>query len=181
MWVVCRCPKSNGLFLSGKAHNSAKSMDVSLSAGIVLPPRKYRPKWWLRIFALFFFGFSATGLVHFLSAFLIAGQSPSTIEILAPSVLSLVGLGMVVQFFNTFVVVFPDAIELETFFSRKRLTVAEIRGKREYETTDSDGVKTRYIKLEPLDRDKPAIEFSRYFNFDSAFEEWIGRLPDLGR
>jgi hypothetical protein len=143
--------------------------------------RRYRPKWWLRIFAFVFLGFSVTGTIR-LWTDMLSGERPSyAIEFIGPSVLTLVGLCMTVHYFNFFVVLYPDAIELQTFFSNKKLFFAEIRGKREYETTDSDGVTTRYIRLEPVEQGKRALEFTRYFNFDTAFYEWLSHLPEVRR
>jgi hypothetical protein len=141
--------------------------------------RRYRPRWWLRIFALFFFSFSLAGLIHFWGDWFSGDRPPNSTEIIVPALLVLVGLTLVIHYFATFVILFPNAIELQTAFSRKRLSFSEIRGRREYETTDSDGVTTHYIRLEPHDQLKPTLKFQRIFNFDGAFYEWLNRLPNL--
>jgi hypothetical protein len=135
----------------------------------------------MRIFSIFFFGFSTTCLIHFYRAILDGEQKADWVTILGPAFLSLVGLYLVAGYFNTFVTISPDAIEFETLWSRKRLSASEIRGRREYETTDSDGVKTQYVKLEPFDGQKPAIEFTRFFNFDTTFYEWLSQFPKVER
>jgi hypothetical protein len=154
---------------------------MTLSSDAAVQVRLYRPKWWLRIFSIFFFAFSTAGLIHFTRGILAGEEAPNWVSIVGPAFLSLVGLGMVAHHFNTFVIIFADAIELETLWSRKRLSVSEIRGRREYESTDSDGVTTRYIKLLPVDRKKQAIEFSRFYNFDGAFEQWLRQFPKVQR
>ena len=116
--------------------------------------RKYRPKWWIRIFSIFFFGFSAAGLIHFTRAILSGEEAPNWVSIVGPAFLSLVGLCMVAYYFNTFVIISFDALEFQTLLATKRLSVSEVRGRYEYETTDSDGVTTRYVKLFPVDREK---------------------------
>ena len=151
------------------------------AAQIASPVRRYRPKWWIRIFSICFFAFSTAGLVHFARGFLSGEEPPNWISIVGPAFLALVGLGLVAHHFNTFVVIFPDAVEFETLWSRKRLSLSEIRGRREYETTDSDGVTTRYVKLFPVDRGKQAMEFSRLYNFDGAFDEWLNQFPRVER
>jgi hypothetical protein len=133
------------------------------------------------VFAVFFLSFSGAGLVHFLGEMVSGERSPDTIEIVAPAVLVLVGSGLVMHYFTTVVILFPDAIELRTLWSTKRLAFSEIRGRHEYETTDSDGIKTQYIKLESVDHHRPTLEFQRFYNFDSAFDEWLKRLPNLPR
>lgn len=145
------------------------------------PVRRYRPKWWLRIFGLFFLSFSATALAHFWGAILSGEQEPRLLEILAPSLLTLTGLGLTIHFFTASVILLPDAIEVRTLFSRKKMAFSEIRAYRESETVDSDGVKTRYIELEPLDHRLPALKFQRMFNFDDDFDRWLSGLPDLRR
>lgn len=143
--------------------------------------RRYRPKWWIRIFSIFFFAFSALGMIHFLRVILAGEEPPNWVSIVGPAFLALVGLFMVAYHFNTWVIIFPDAIEWETLWSRKRLLVREIRGRREYETTDSDGVTTQHIELMPVDRGKKAIEFTRYYNFDDTFYRWLDQIPKVER
>jgi hypothetical protein len=143
--------------------------------------RRYRPKWWIRLFALFFFLFCSAGSGHFLSAIFSGEWPPNWVEIVGPAFLALVGLAMVIYFFTTFVTLFPDAIQLETLFSRKRLQFTEIRGRHEYTTTDSDGVPTHRIELRPHDRQRPTLKFDKIFNFDRAFYEWLSRVPNLER
>ena len=143
--------------------------------------RRYHPKWWIRIFSIFFFAFSLTGGVHFWSLALTAQQPLDWVSILGSAFLTVVGIFLVAYHFTASVVIFADAIEFETLWSQNRLSVSEIRGRREYETTDSDGVTTQYIRLLPLDRGKKAIEFTRFYNFDDTFNEWLSRLPKVER
>ncbi|WP_109486605.1 hypothetical protein [Occallatibacter savannae] len=141
--------------------------------------QRYHPKWWLRIFALGFFGFSFAGLIHFWGA-IASGDQPGTLtEILIPALLTLTGLGISIYFFTTSVSLETDAIEVKTLFSRKRLAFSEIRGHREIEMADSDGLKTRYIDLEPVDRLRPNLRFQRIYNFDAAFDRWLSKIPYL--
>jgi hypothetical protein len=151
------------------------------SSDAAVQVRRYRPKWWIRIFSIFFFAFSTAGMIHFWRGFLTGEEPPNWVSIVGPAFLAMVGLGLVAHHFNTFVIIFPDAVEFETLWSRKRLSVSEIRGRHEYETTDSDGVTTRYVKLLPVDREKQAIEFTRFFNFDSTFEQWLSQFPRVQR
>ena len=148
-------------------------------ASVVPQYRRYRAKWWIRIFAFFFVSFSFTGLVSLWGGMFSGERPANTTEVVVPALLVLVGIGLVVHYFTTFVTLLPDAIELRTILSTKRLSFSEIRGRREYETTDSDGVKTWYIRLVPLDLKQPALEFQRVYNFDSAFEAWLSRLPSV--
>ncbi len=143
--------------------------------------RSYRPKWWIRIFALFFLSFSLAGLTHLWGDILSSEGPPNTAEIVVPALLVLVGFYLVVYFFTSAVTIFPDAIELRTLWSTKKLSLDQIRGRRESEITDAEGLKTQYIKLEPLDSRQPALELQRFFNFDDKFYEWINRVPDLKR
>jgi hypothetical protein len=168
-------------FSSSAARFSGRQDAMSNLASGTPVVTRYRPKWWLRIFSLFFLGFSGTGMTSLWTAMLSGNRPLSTIEFVAPAVLTLVGACMTAHYFNYFVVLYPDAIELQRFFSNRKLSFAEIRGKREYETTDSDGVTTRYIRLEPVEPGKRALEFTRYFNFDAAFYEWLGQLPEVRR
>lgn len=154
---------------------------MALSRDATVEVRRYRPKWWIRIFSIFFFAFSTAGLIHFTRGILAGEEAPNWVSIVGPAFLSLVGLGLVAHHFNTFVIIFRDAVEVETLWSRKRLFVSEIRGRHEYEATDSDGVTTRYVKLLPVDRRKQAIEFRRFYNFDSAFDEWLNQFPRVER
>ncbi|UWZ82869.1 hypothetical protein [Occallatibacter riparius] len=154
---------------------------MSQSASGTPAVRRYRPKWWLRIFALFFLGFSGTGMISLWAPMLSGSRPLNTISFVAPAVLTVVGACMTAHYFNSFVVLYSDAIELQTFFSNRKLSFAEIRGKREYETTDSDGVTTRYIRLDPVDPSKRALEFTRYFNFDSDFYDWLSQVPQVRR
>lgn len=143
--------------------------------------KRYRPKWWLRIFAVGFFVFSFAGLVHFWDAIASGDQPGSLTEILVPAVLTLTGLGMSIYFFTTSVSLETDAIEVKTLFSRKRLTLSEIRGHREIEIADSDGLNTLYIDLEPVDRLRPNLRFQRMYNFDAVFDRWLSKIPHLDR
>ena len=154
-------------------------MPASYSIGFEV--RSYRSKWWIRIFTLFFLSFSLAGLEAFWGDWLSGARPPNTTGIVVPAMLVLVGGIMAVHYFTTVVTLFPDAIEVRTLLSRKRMSFSEIRGRREYETTDSDGMKTRYIKLEPVDYRRPALEFQKVYNFDGAFYQWLNQLPNLGR
>jgi hypothetical protein len=143
--------------------------------------RSYRAKLWIRAFALFFLAFSLAGLVNFWGDIFAEERSSSPTEILVPGLMVLTGIYLVAHFFTARVTLFPDAIEVQTIWSTKRMDFNRIRGRREYETTDSDGVKTRNIKLEPLGYQQPALEFQDLYNFDAEFYEWLRSLPKLGQ
>ena len=69
--------------------------------------RRYRPKWWMRIFSLFFFFFSMAGLVHFLGEMLGGKRPPNTTEILVPVPSHTCGLRNGGSFFHDFRLAFP--------------------------------------------------------------------------
>jgi hypothetical protein len=154
---------------------------VKRSIVVAAQVRRYHPKWWVRAFALFFLLFSLAGLVHFWSEMLAGERPPNTTEFVVPALMVLAGVILVVHFFTTFVTLFPDAIEVRTLLSARRVDFNKIRGRREYETTDADGIKTRYIKLELLDYQQPALEFQAFYDFDNEFYEWLRSLPNLER
>ena len=143
--------------------------------------RKYRAKFWIRASALFFLTFSLAGLLHFWCDTLARERSLATIERLGPGLMVLVSILLVGHFFAACVTLLPEAIEVRTLWSTKRMDFDRIRGWRERVTTDSDGVKTRYIKLEPLGYQQTALEFQDFYNFDSKFYEWLYSLPELGQ
>jgi hypothetical protein len=143
--------------------------------------RRYRSHWWLRLFALGFFAFSCTGSIHIWLEFVSADHAASRFALDIWTCLALVGFTLSVHFFTATVTLEWDRIELRYFLSCKRLFFSEIRGRREYMMTDSDGVKTRYIVLEPHDQSKPRLEFRRIYNFDSAFETWLRGFPIIDR
>jgi hypothetical protein len=150
----------------------------------MLPPsgyviRRYRPKWWLRIFALGFLSSSTTILVNLWVGIALDKIRPEILSIVVSALLTLSGLALSVHFFTTSVTLEGDAIEVRTFFGKKRLELSEIRSRRECETTDSDGLKTSHIVLEPLDENRPELKFQRMYDFDLAFESWLAKIPSL--
>ena len=106
---------------------------------------------------------------------------PRPAEFIAPCLIGMAGILVAGYFFAAGVTLLPDAIEVQTLWLTKRIGFNAIRGWREYETTDSDGVKTRNIRLEALDYQQPALEFQDIYDFDTEFYEWLHSLPKLGR
>jgi len=143
--------------------------------------RSYRPKLWICAFAIGFLGFGLTGLAHYWCGMLDPERPPETTGFVVTGLLVMAGLLLLGHCLTARVSLGPDAIELKTLWSTKRMDFATIRGYREYETTDSDGVKTRYIQLESLDYHQPALKFQDIYNFDTKFYEWFHSLPKLGR
>ena len=143
--------------------------------------RSYRPKWWIRAFAVGFLGFCLTGLAHYWCGMLDPEQTPETAGFVITSLLVVAGFVLAGHLFTARVTLLPDAIEVQTLWSTKTMEFSQIRGWRESVTTDSEGVKTRYIKLEPLDYQQPALQFQDFYNFDTEFDAWLHSLPKLGR
>jgi hypothetical protein len=141
--------------------------------------RKYRTKWWIRIFALGFLAFCMTGLAHYWCAMVDPDQRPETAGFVVTGLLTVAGLFLAGHLFTTRVVLLSDAIEVQTLWSTKRMDFSSIRGWREYETIDSDGVKTKYIKLESLGYQQPALNIQDLYNFDQDFYNWLHSLPQL--
>lgn len=115
--------------------------------------RRYHPHWWLRLFAIGFFVFPLTGLLHFWA--IAIADAPHFPDILGSAFLTLIGLGMSIHFFTTNVILDGDVIEVHTLVSKKSLSLSEICSRSEDETTDSEGLITRYIVLEPCNRSCP--------------------------
>jgi hypothetical protein len=136
---------------------------------------------WVRGLALFFLAFSLAGFVHYWGNMLAAEQPPTTKEFLVSGLMVASGILLVGHFFTVRVTLFPDAIEVQTLWSTKRMNFNSIRGRREWVTTDSDGYTSRHIKLEPLGYQQPALEFLDIYNFDTEFYEWLRSLPKLGQ
>jgi len=143
--------------------------------------RRYRAKWWIRGAALFFLAFSLSSIVQFWGDIFADERSSSPTEILVPCLMVLTGIFLVGHFFTVRVTLFPDAIEVRTLWSTKRMAFDRIRGRRESVNTDSDGVTTLKIKLEPLGYQQPALEFQDIYNFDTEFYGWLHSLPKLGQ
>ena len=104
--------------------------------------RRYRAKWWIRGAALFFLAFSLSSIVQFWGDIFADERSSSPTEILVPCLMVLTGILLVGHFFTVRVTLFPDAIEVRTLWSTKRMAFDRIRGRRESVNTDSDGVTT---------------------------------------
>ncbi|MBV8113296.1 MAG: hypothetical protein JO300_01040 [Silvibacterium sp.] len=132
-------------------------------------------------FAVGFLGFCLTGLAHYSCSMLDPEQPPETTGFVITGLLVLAGIVLLGHYLTARVTLGPDAIEVKTLWTTKRMDFSRIRGWREYETTDSDGVKTRYIELESLDHHQPALKFQDIYNFDANFDGWLRSLPKLGR
>jgi len=142
--------------------------------------RSYRPKLWICAFAVGFLGFCLTGLAHYWCGMLDPERPPETTGFVVTGLLVVAGLVLLGHCLTARVTLLPDAIEVKTLWSTKRMDFNSIRGWRESVTTDSDGVTTRYIKLEPLGYQQPALEFQEIYNFDAEFYDWLHSLPKLG-
>ena len=154
---------------------------MQVSATLECEARNYRPKWWIRASALGFLAFSLGGLAHFWGSALSGERAPNTTEIIVPALMVLLGFVLTAHFFTASVTLLPNAIEVRTLLSTKKLAFDQIGGRREYEVTDSDGVKTQYIELEPLHRRRPALKLQKIYNFDAAFYDWLRQIPQKGR
>lgn len=130
--------------------------------------------------ALFFMASCLDGLVHFWCDMFVQERSPRPAELIGPGLMALAGIFVAGYIFAARVTLLPDAIEIQTLWSTKRMDFNRIRGYRECETTDSDGAKSRFIKLEPLGYQQPALEFQDIYNFDTQFFDWLRSLPKLG-
>jgi len=140
--------------------------------------RQYRPHWLLRAFAIGFLALASMGLINF-SSNAISGN-PHVTDILVPAFLTLFGLALSIHFFTTSVSLNGDVIAVQSLFRKRRLSLAEICGRREDESTDSEGHKTQIIVLEPCDRSLPDLKIERMYDFDLDFEVWLGQIPVLG-
>ncbi|MBV8629714.1 MAG: hypothetical protein JOZ83_02235 [Silvibacterium sp.] len=143
--------------------------------------RSYRPKLWICAFAVGFLGFCLTGLAHYWCGMLDPEQPPETTGFVITGLLVLAGLILLGHCLTARVTLGPDAIEVKTLWSTKRMDFSSIRGWRESVTTDSDGVQTRYIHMESLDYHQPALKFQDIYNFDAEFNRWLRSLPKLGQ
>lgn len=122
---------------------TTKDKFMQVSGTLECEARRYRPKWWIRAAALGFLAFSLAGLAHFWGSALSGERAPNTTEIIVPALMVLLGFILTAHFFTASVTLLPDAIEVRTFLSTKKLGFDQISGRREYEVTDSDGVKTQ--------------------------------------
>jgi hypothetical protein len=91
----------------------------------------------------------------------------------------LVGVGGAIFAFRSTITFTDDAIVVRNLFGEKRMLVSEIRGRREYVSSSSEGGGTRYLKLVAHDYNLPAIEFEKSYAFDADFWRWFNSLYNL--
>ncbi len=137
--------------------------------------RVYRLKWWGWAFPLICLAVGSYSTVGLMTGRLHPGRRFgmfSAVSVLVGGVLFTVAAS------TTTLILTGDAIELRNFFERKRLTLSEIRGRREIINA------TRLIlsdswKLEPKDSKARPIYIGNSFNLDEVFYAWMDQIPDL--
>lgn len=86
------------------------------------------------------------------------------------------------------VILFDNAIEMRTIFSKNRLLFSEIRGRRESADIGLTGIEivdriirniTSSWELEPTDNKLKSINIHNFFTLDNVFYEWFNQIPDL--
>jgi hypothetical protein len=140
----------------------------------------YRLKWWVRVAASAFLGFTA---VFAATIWMRATTGEEDVHLL-PTIVSVVlvcgGVMWALYAFQSTVTLTESSIELRDLTGRKNLPLASIRGRRTYVVSGGDPPdQTRYFKLEPDDDRLPALDFQKDYNFDAAFFAWFNSLPDL--
>jgi hypothetical protein len=80
--------------------------------------------------------------------------------------------------FTTRLILTDDAIELRSILQKNRLTLGEIRGRREVIVAGRLGLADSW-KLVPNDSRARTINVGSYFTLDDAFYEWLDKIPSL--
>lgn len=129
-------------------------------------------------FAAAFVAFCALGLMGFWGRF-VTTRGTHSAAMVEWGAMGLFALGWAIYVFGSSVVLLDNAIEKRTPFDTKRLRFDAIRGRRDVIHRNYDGSYIRYLTLVPKDSYLPSIRFQKFYSFDSAFDEWYNRLPDL--
>jgi len=142
--------------------------------------RAYRVRWSDRIFTLFGFAFSLIVVIAAGTYGLApARDTPAWFPIFALGLLAVIcGILTLSTFYNR-VILYPDAIEYRTVWSRTWLQFNEIRGRREYTAYRKIGGGAR-LRVVSSNGEVPMLDFQKNYNFDDAFWTWFNSLPDLG-
>lgn len=143
--------------------------------------RVYRLKWYRFMAALFFLVLSCTFVIGTWRELILGAGEVKPLQMAISALLLIIGVLWTASTFKARVILYEDAIESVALRGRKALRFRDIRGRREYVVRSGgpESVSTRYLKLEPNDDLLPALEFEKYFTFDTAFYEWFNKLPDL--
>lgn len=94
------------------------------------------------------------------------------------------GAGLALWFFyltSWRMVLYDDAIAIETWFSKRRLSRKEILGYRMGSRSYFKGRRTSYYIIVPRDHRTPEIKLTRLLGYDKPFYAWIKTFQYLNR
>jgi hypothetical protein len=128
--------------------------------------------WALPVFCLAMGSFSTAGL---LTGKL---QRDARFGIYSAVGVFLVGTLYTAGAFTTRITLTSDAMEWRNIFFRNRLSLDEIRGRREVVRKGLRGFRDIW-RIVPKDGKGIPIDFGNNFTLDDAFFEWLSHIPDL--
>jgi len=143
--------------------------------------RVYRTRNSLKVFCFVFLGFA---LFFAFSAWRgISVGAGTWLDLVIAIVLVLAGAGFAAQTFTGRVVLSDDSIRYGSVFRSQSMHLDRIRYRREYEEYQDGaegGINVYYLELVPYDGEAQSLKISKDdFDFDRAFWEWVGRIPDF--
>jgi len=142
------------------------------------PERVYHQRSSLQIFAAVFL---AGSLVCSIGVWIRESHSrePSYFQLLGTALFMLASTWFATQSFLSTVKLSREAIEVRTLFTRGKLALSTICGRRERVVEDPEGGRTKFLKIVPWSSNLPTLEFPEHFDFDTDFYLWYDELEDL--
>jgi hypothetical protein len=138
----------------------------------------YRMRWWFRAFALFFLAFGSVLFTDKALKTVSASEDPDFTKLALVLIFPAVGAGMTAKSFSSTVKFTESTVERRSVFGFQNVSLAAIRGRREYVVRGNRGVATRYLRL--VATDNSFVDFGKsLYTFDDAFWVWFRQLPDL--
>lgn len=135
----------------------------------------------LKVFSVVFF---ALALFFSISAWrgVVDGRN-TWLDLTIAMVLFLAGVAITVPTFTASVVLTADSIRHGNMFRSDSLNLNQIRYRREYEEYQNGpegGVNVSYLEFVSYDGEAKSLKISKDdFDFDTAFWEWVLRIPDF--
>ena len=139
--------------------------------------RVYRMSWGFRIFAALFLAVSTAITTEKVLKVFFESQEPN-FGFAVLFIFPIVGAGMTAKAFSSTIRFTESSIERRSVFGMKSVSLAMIRGRREYTVQGDEGGATRYLRL--VANDGSNLDFGKsHYAFDDAFRRWFSGLPDL--
>jgi len=138
----------------------------------------YRMSWWLGVGYLVFCGFGALLLIGDIRMIMAGPPNRGFVHLLLYGVITLGGAGAAARRFSSTVWFTDSMVEQWSIFGSQCVSLAAIRGRREYVAESLRGSFTRHLRIVSTTGSYVDFPGSLYF-LDDAFWAWFRELPDL--